>query len=243
MRRFFKEDLSGRPEKVELDGEEFHHLKKVLRLSTGNAVCLFNGKGLTLSGRIESLGKSSAVITIEGAEDGKGESPVKIVLLQALLKGDRPEFIVQKATELGATGVCFYLTPRTVPRVDSETAEKKISRWRKITIEAAKQCGRSVLPDIRLAKDLREALSSHNQGLRLQLWEQVGAAGLKTALSSAAESITALVGPEGGLSIDEAEEAEKAGFRKVSLGPRILRAETAAVAIISVVQHAMGDLD
>lgn len=242
MRRFFKEGISGNERDVELDGEEFHHLKKVLRLSTGDGVSLFNGKGLVLSGKIESIGKSAATITIEGMEEGQRESPVKIVLLQALLKGDRPDLIVQKATELGAAGICFYLTPRTVPRLDADSAEKKLIRWRKIAIEAAKQCGRGVLPEIDLAKGLEEALAYGNRGLMIQLWEQEGATGLKEALSSAHDAVTALVGPEGGLSIEESREAERAGFKKVSMGPRILRAETAAVAIIAVVQHVLGDL-
>lgn len=241
MRRFFKEGLSQEAREVELDGEEFHHLKKVLRLSPGDSVALFNGRGLALAGSIESIGKSSAKISIIGPEEGNKESPVKIVLLQALLKGDRPDFIVQKATELGATEVCFYLTPRTVPRVDAETKEKKRGRWRKIAIEAAKQCGRSVLPEVSIARDLRDALSTHDQGLRLQLWEKEGGASIKEALSPH-DLITVLVGPEGGLSVEEAEDAERAGFRKARFGPRILRAETAAIAVISVVQHALGDL-
>ncbi len=241
MRRFFKEGLSRDAREVELDGEEFHHLKKVLRLSANDPVTLFNGIGLVLSGRVETIGKSSARIAVTGREEAGQESPVKIVLLQALLKGDRPDFIVQKATELGAAGVYFYLTPRTVPKVDSEAAEKKFARWRKIAIEAAKQCGRDVLPEIRLAKDLREATSGH-QGLKLQLWEKDGGVSIKEALSGAHETVALLVGPEGGLSTDESAEAEKAGFTRVSFGPRILRAETAAIAAISVVQHALGDL-
>ena len=241
MRRFFKEGLSAQAREVELDGEEFHHLKKVLRLSPGDSVSLFNGRGLALSGRIGSIGRSSAIITIEGPEEGRSESPVKIILLQALLKGDRPDFIVQKATELGAMEVCFYLTPRTVPRVDAETKEKKRGRWRKIAIEAAKQCGRDVLPEVSIARDLRDALSTHDQGLRIQLWEKEGGLSIKEALSPH-DLITVLVGPEGGLSAEEAEDAERAGFKKVNFGPRILRAETAAIAVISVVQHALGDL-
>ncbi|MBE7414016.1 MAG: 16S rRNA (uracil(1498)-N(3))-methyltransferase [Deltaproteobacteria bacterium] len=244
MRRFYKEDLSERSTRVDIAGEEFYHLKKVLRLAQGVQVFLFNGKGLELSGKIEEVGKGSASVIIEGSSRGERESPLGFVLLQALLKGDRPEFIIQKATELGIREVCFYNTSRTIPRVSADKEASRQARWKKTAVEAAKQCGRTVLPEINFAPDLKGALKGHDDNLKLLLWEKEGAAGLKDALKGARgkSGISVLVGPEGGLSPGEAAEATGAGFVKAGLGPRILRAETAALAIMSIVQHALGDL-
>ncbi len=244
MRRFYDEDLSEHSTRVEIKGEEFHHLKKVLRLAPGAGVLLFNGRGLELSGKVEEVGRDSASVAIAGSSRGERESPLDFVLLQALLKGDRPEFIIQKATELGIREVCFYNTSRTIPRVSADKEASRQARWRKAAIEAAKQCGRTVLPEIVYAPDIKGALKGHDRNLKLLLWEKEGATGLKEALKGARgmEGVSVLVGPEGGLSPGEAAEAISAGFVKVGLGPRILRAETAALAIMSIFQHALGDL-
>lgn len=243
MRRFFLEDIDGAAKEAGITGEEFIHLKKVLRLGPGDSVAIFNGKGLELMGRIESVGQRSAIISIEGVSKKAVESALDLVLLQGLLKGDRPEFIVQKATELGLTGVCFYTTARTVPRIDGEGAEKKLLRWKKAAIEAAKQCGRTTLPVITLAPGLKEAVQGFEAELKILLWEKEGAACLKELFSGRSpRSAALLVGPEGGLSDDEARMAEREGFLKAGMGPRILRAETAAVAAAAVVQYAFGDL-
>jgi 16S rRNA (uracil1498-N3)-methyltransferase len=243
MRRFFLEELDGSAKEAEITGEEFTHLKKVLRLGPGDSAAIFNGRGLELFGRIESIGQRSARITIEGRSEDRKESPFGLVLLQGLLKGDRPEFIVQKATELGLTEVCFYTTARTVPRVDGEGAEKKLLRWKKASIEAAKQCGRSTLPLVTLAPGLREAVQETTAGLKIVLWEKEGSASLKDLLSGKAPGTAALlVGPEGGLSDEEVIFAEGAGFKKAGMGPRILRAETAALAAAAIVEYAFGGL-
>ncbi len=243
MRRFFLEELDGSAKEAEITGEEFTHLKKVLRLGPGDSAAIFNGRGLELFGRIESIGQRSAKITIEGRSEDRKESPFGLALLQGLLKGDKPEFIVQKATELGLTEVCFYTTARTVPRVDGEGAEKKLLRWKKAAIEAAKQCGRSTLPLITLAPGLKEAVQETKAGLKIVLWEKEGTASLKDLLSGKApEAAALLIGPEGGLSDEEVKLAEGAGFQKAGMGPRILRAETAAVAAAAVIEYAFGGL-
>jgi len=243
MRRFFLEEINRSAKTAELTGEEFVHLKKVLRLGVGDEASVFNGLGLELTGRIESIGARSAVISIDGVCEETKESPLELTLLQGLLKGDKPEFIVQKATELGLSGICFYTTARTVPRIDGEGAEKKLYRWRKAAVEAAKQCGRTTLPRISLAPSLKEAVDGAKAGLKLLLWEKNDATSLKDVFSGIKPASAALlVGPEGGLSEDDALTAERAGFRKTGMGPRILRAETAAIAAAALVQHAFGDL-
>ncbi len=244
MRRFFLEEINESTRKAEITGDEFTHLKKVLRLAPGHSAAVFNGKGLELFGRVESVGQRSAVISIEGRSEKTVESPLKLNLLQGLLKGDRPEFIVQKATELGLTGVCFYMTARTVPRVDGEGAEKKLLRWKKASIEAAKQCGRATLPLITLAPGLKEAVEETKAELRIVLWEKEEAVSLNGILfGKAPRSAVLLVGPEGGLSDEEAMLAQKAGFLAAGMGPRILRAETAALAAAAIMQYAFGGLE
>jgi len=245
MRRFFLEHINESAKKAEITGEEFTHLKKVLRVAPGDAAAVFNGRGLELFGRVESVGQRSAVLSIEGRSERAVESPVNITLLQGLLKGDRPEFIVQKATELGLTRVCFYTTARTVPRVDGEGVEKKLLKWKRAAVEAAKQCGRTTLPSITLAGSLKEAVEETEAGLRIVLWEKEDGVSLKDLLDVKPLPLSAalLVGPEGGLSEEEAILAEKAGFLKAGMGPRILRAETAALAAAAIVQYALGGLE
>lgn len=244
MRRFYLEEINESAKKAEITGEELTHLKKVLRLAPGDVAAVFNGKGLELFGRIESVGQRSAVISIEGRSERKVESPFEFTILQGLLKGDRPEFIVQKATELGLTGVCFYTTGRTVPRVDGEGIDKKLLRWKKAAIEAAKQCGRTTLPSITLGASIKEAVLAAKAELRIVLWEKEKAVSLRSVLTGKAPcSAVLLVGPEGGLSDEESLLAEKAGFLKAGMGPRILRAETAALAAAAIVQYAFGGLE
>jgi 16S rRNA (uracil1498-N3)-methyltransferase len=252
MRRFFVEGMTDGQKTVTITGDEFVHLRNVLRLAPGAEVSLFDGKGLELRGAIASMGRSSAEVRIEGRAEPAGESPLGLVLLQGLLKGDRPELIVQKATELGARAVFFYTTSRTVPDFekgerggdwrDGRKAGWKLKRWRRAAIEAAKQCGRATVPAIGL-DDFRGALGRGATGLKLLLKEE-GGISLRDALRDreAGSSLTALIGPEGGLALEEAAEAEALGFVGVTMGPRVMRAETAALAALSVLQYELGDM-
>lgn len=245
MRRFFVEDISPDSLYAHIRGEEFIHLKRVLRLTEGSEVAILNGKGLELIGTIESIEKDSAKVKVEGRANGRGESPSEIVLLQGMVKGEKPELIIQKATELGIKEVSFYSTSRTVPVFGKGKAEEKLKRWRKVAIEAAKQCGRTVLPRLNAISGLKEAIEGHEGLLKLVLWEGKGTDPIKEALKDprGKTGVVVLVGPEGGFSEDEVREAEQKGFIPVSLGPRILRAETAAIGIISIVQYEIGDMN
>ncbi len=245
MKRFFVEDIEEGAQEARITGTEFAHLKKVLRLTAGSRVSLFNGRGLELQGAVDTIGRDFAMVRIEGRVEARPESPVEVMLLQALLKGDRPEFIIQKAAELGASEVCFYTTARTVPGAPATARE---ARWKKVAIAAAKQCGRAVLTRVSVATGLDGALAKaggRGAFLKLALWEGVSKAGrMKDALQAAdkVKGVAVLVGPEGGLSEQDVKEAEKAGFSLVGIGPRILRAETAAVAALATVQYELGDL-
>ncbi|MBI5826775.1 MAG: 16S rRNA (uracil(1498)-N(3))-methyltransferase [Deltaproteobacteria bacterium] len=242
MRWFFVEDIKADDSIVRITGTEFTHLKKALRLKPGSTVSVFNGRGLKLSGRIESVGRDNAVVTVEGSTFNEGESALDLTLVQGLLKGDKPELIVQKTTEIGVKGVCFYSAPRTVPALDEDKARDRVQRWRRVAIEAAKQCGRTVVPRIDYV-DFASALAGRGEGLRVVLWENERSRGMGDILEGCKGGpIALLVGPEGGFSADDVDEAVKNGFIPVSLGRRILRAETAAIAGVSIIQHRLGDL-
>lgn len=241
VRRFFVEGLDKGLTSVKVSGDEFIHLKRVLRLSKGSEVTVFDGKGLELDGTIESVEGGYALVKVTGAREGFRESRIEITLIQGLLKGDKPEFVVQKATELGVDTISFFTSERTVPLPDKGLA--KGLRWRKAAVEAAKQCGRPVVPDIKPPAPLKDALSSIDCDLRLMLWEGGSARSIKELLSgSASRTVALLVGPEGGFSEEEVRLALQQGFSPVGLGPRILRAETAAVSAVSIIQFALGDL-
>lgn len=243
MRRFFVSGISKDSKVATVAGDEFTHLKKVLRLSEGASVELFNGKGLTLAGTISSIDKTSATITIDSACECKRESSLGVALLQGMLKGEKPELVIQKATELGVLEVVFYSTARTVAGPGKDRAEGRLKRWRRVAIEAAKQCGRDTLPALSITS-FSSAIEGRT-GLKVMLWEGSGGGGFKEALKrpEAKDGVAILVGPEGGFSEDEVVAAQKAGFVPVGFGPRVLRAETAAIAAVSAVQYELGDMN
>jgi len=242
MRRFFIDDITGDSREVLIRGPEFVHLKKVLRLGEGARVSVFNGRGLELKGKVIEVGSAEARVEIEGRVESGSESPLKIVLFQGFLKGDRPEFIVQKATELGVREVVFYTTGRTVPDISGDRVKRRLARWSRIAVEAAKQCGRAWVPDIAFG-DFPGVLALYPGATRIALYEGEGTQGLKEALKDKrGKDVAVLIGPEGGFSVEELSEAVSAGFIPVGLGPRILRSETATLAVLSIIQYELGDL-
>ncbi len=243
-RRFFAQDIRAAQERVEIRGDEFIHIKKVLRLEVGSPVILLNGKGLELTGVVEVLGKDSVQVKVEASSEGAGESGVSVTLLQALLKGDKPELIVQKATELGVARIIFYTNERTVPAPAAEKIAGKLERLRRIAIEAVKQCERSVVPALDLV-GFDEALALRGGDRGVVLYEGETKNSFKKSLSFLAggKGLCLLVGPEGGFTEDETGKAVAAGFRMAGLGRRILRSETAAIAALAIVQYELGDME
>ncbi len=244
MRRFLVEELKEDSRRVCIRGGEFRHLSRVLRLVPGTRVVVFNGSGLEFTARIESVTKTSATAVIEERIEAAKESPLELTLIQGLVKGGKPELIIQKATELGVKKIFFYNASRTVPQIHEERLEEKLKRWRRVAVEASKQCGRSIVPPVHGITDLEETLSSIEAQLKLMLYEGEGVRPLKEVLRQAGgiDSVSVCTGPEGGLSHEEVLVGSRLGFRAVGLGPRILRAETASIAALSIVQYELGDL-
>ena len=242
MYRFFLENLDTTKENVVITGDEFYHLKKVLRLNAGDEIIIFDGKGNDFIARIETLGAKEAVASLKEKLEISGESKIKIVLAQGLAKGSKMDMIIQKATELGVSEIIAFITSRTVPKL-KENTNKKIERWKSITIESSKQCGRSIIPKIEEIKSFNEILKHEwKRHLKIILWENAEDMRFRDKLSMLdnpdTKGIIVIVGPEGGFSIDEVNDATNSGFLPVRLfSDIILRTETAAIAALSIINY------
>jgi len=229
---------------LRVEGDEVKHIRKVLRLREGDGITVFDGLGKEFEGTIVEEGLSSVVISVGKVYSSKGDSPVEVTLAQSLLKGEKMDYLVQKATELGVQVVVPFLSSRSVPLLDKSGRQKRHHRWERIAIEASKQCGRVVVPKIESLQDYSGMLQRSSAAtLRLILWEREGKR-LKEVLQTSKEGrrVFFVVGPEGGFSDGEVEKARGAGFIPVTLGGRILRAETASLCFLSILQYEQGDI-
>lgn len=226
--------LAGEP--VTVSGEPLHHLHSVLRLKVGDEVLLLDGTGTCCRGRLAALDRRAATVTVLARwQEREGCCPLQ--LLQALPKGDKFDLVLQKGTELGITRFQPLLSARTVSRPE----RGRSARWQRIVSEAARQSRRPCLPVVEELASLAEAVAAESAPLRLLLWE-AGSRPLAEVLpAERPAAVAVLVGPEGGLSAEEVALAQAAGFVPVHLGPRILRTETAGLAIAAVVQFRYGD--
>ena len=251
MRRFVIEGISRDDRSVVITGDEFYHLTRVLRLKRDTTVTVFDGRGLELTGRVASVESERAVVEVTGLRENSSESPLEIILLQGMAKGGRMEIIIQKGTELGVSSIRPFLTERSVPRLGEQGIEKRLHRWRRVAVEAAKQCDRALLPAIEEPVTFDEAIVGHGDCLKLIPWEMEKSTGLREVLEQyrpeiempgKVAKVVVLIGPEGGLARESVEMACREGFQPVTLGPRVLRTETAAIALLAVLQYALGDL-
>ena len=241
MRRFFVPPHSLQQHRISLEGDTLHHLSKVLRLTTGEEIILLDGCGNLCQCRIESLGrKSGEALVLRRWQESERVLPVQ--LLQSLPKGDKMELILQKGTELGVTGFVPVLAGRSTPRLVADREQSRQQRWERIIQEAARQCRRPILPRLAPAITLTEALSACTAELRLLPWEEESRPLASVLPQRPPASAAVLIGPEGGFSAVEAAQASAAGFVPVSLGPRILRSETAGFVVTTILQHHYGDL-
>ena len=229
---------------LKIEGDEVRHIRKVLRLKRGDEIVVFNGSGKEYEGTIVEEGPSSVVITIQNIFSSKTESQLEITLAQSLLKGDKMDYLIQKATELGAKEIIPFFSSRSVPLLEKSRRLKRYHRWERIAVEASKQCGRGVVLKIEPLQDYSEILTTASpDSLRLILWEREGVR-LKEALERSKEKtkIFFIIGPEGGLSEEEVDQAKRNGFTPVTLGRRILRSETASLCLVSILQYEWGDM-
>ncbi len=290
MPRFF---IDGAPDggRITLYGEDAHHLVKVLRMKAGESLTLCDSAGHDYFCTLEEAAKDAAICLVEGVEPSQGEPETHVTLYMGLPKGDKMDFIVQKAVELGAveivpflaaegvepsqgepeTHVTLYmglpkgdkmdfivqkavelgaveivpfLAARSVSRPDAKTLQKKCERWRKIAREAAMQSGRGRIPAVgEPVSQAQAAVAAARCDAALFLYENERKTGIKQALAGKPlRTVALMVGPEGGFAPEEAETATEAGMQSVSLGPRILRCETAPLAALAAVMYETGNL-
>jgi len=231
-------------ERVTLRGNAAGHISRVLRLRLGEQLTLFDGTGGEHSARIESAGGSTVTVTLLEHITVERESPLTLTLAQGISRGERMDWVVQKATELGVTRIVPLLTERSVVRLDAQQARKKHAHWSAVCVAACEQCGRNRLPQLQEPLELQAFLAdigAQVTKLLLSLEGPQGPVRLQD-LPRPAAGITVLIGPEGGLAPGEQAAAIAAGFTPVRFGPRVLRTETAAAAAIAILQREFGDL-
>jgi 16S rRNA (uracil1498-N3)-methyltransferase len=225
---------------VELPRDTASHLAKVLRARSGDQIVLFSGDGREYAGAIESVRGSRVTAAVGVGANVDRESPFAITLVQCVPRGDRMDFIVQKATELGVTRLVPVLSQRSVVRLDESQSASKAVHWRAVAVSACEQCGRNRLPIIETPAPLIDYLAtSAPAAARLVLEPDLGSAATLSNLETAVEIA---IGPEGGFGDDELDAFRIAGFVRVRLGPRILRTETAAIAALTWLQTRFGDM-
>jgi 16S rRNA (uracil1498-N3)-methyltransferase len=220
--------------RADLTPEACHYLRDVLRLEPGAEIELFDGAGGAYPARLEP---GSLALRLGPRREARPSLP--LWLLVALAKGEKMDLVVQKATELGAARITPFAAERSVVRLDRDRGGSRAARWRRIATEAARQCGRADVPDVSEPGPLAPALASVPAGFARFVFHPGGE---PLGAGPDAPGAAAVVGPEGGLTAEEVEECERSGARRVSLGPRILRAETAAVVATALLQARYGDL-
>lgn len=226
-------------------GEAANHLARVLRLEVGDALEVFDGEGGEYSGRIEAMRKGEVQVALGPRREGLTESSLQLTLAQGISRGERMDWVVQKAVELGVTRIVPVLTERSVVRLDAEQARHKQRHWHGVAVAACEQSGRSRLPTIDLPQPLPMFFAALGAGAgtgTLRVLANPQAHTGLAALPATAEQVLVLIGPEGGLAAAEIHAAVEHGFLCVRLGPRVLRTETAAVAVLALLQQRFGDL-
>lgn len=238
--RFFTGNISD--ETAVVVGEDVKHITSVLRMRKGALAVLCDGRRTDYLAELGEAAGESCVFKILEKSPNEAEPSIYLRLFQAMPKGDKMEFIVQKAVECGASEIIPIFTKRCVSRPDAKQMAKKLPRYQKIALEAAKQCGRGIIPTVKKAAEfteLKNFISAENTGI---MFYECSETPLKSAVSEFRKNVDIVVGSEGGFEPSEAEELQRLGFAAVSLGKRILRCETAPIAAISVLMNMTGNM-
>lgn len=231
---------------IRVRGKEARHMSRVLRLGPGDRLILMDGSGRRFQAVIRSAGRDEVQLDLERPLPPPPTTPIELTLCAAVLKSKSMDYLVQKSSELGVTRIQPFTSSRNVAKIPNERVQGRVRRWREIAINAAKQADRSSPAEVSLpvsfARLMEDWAGIH--GMKVLFWEGEDSHDLKHLLRSTGpcEVFAAVVGPEGGFRVGEVEEARAAGFAPVSLGRRILRAETAAITAAAIVQYEWGDL-
>jgi 16S rRNA (uracil1498-N3)-methyltransferase len=246
MRRFLIERINEQDGYCTISGPEARHIAKVLRMKPGDRLALMDFKGHRFQVVIESIDKKDVRTFIEKPLTAPPPSPIEITLCQAVLRSQPMDYIIQKTCELGVYHIIPFISQRTVIQPNNQAHDNKIKHWRKIAHSATKQSGSGIFTQIGPIQNFEDMMTqlSRKEGLKVLFWEGERAKDLKGFIKEKIfqKNITGVIGPEGGFSPQEVEISREAGFISISLGYRILRAETAAVILTAVFQYEWGDL-
>lgn len=226
---------------ITLESDAAHHVARVLRATIGDAIVVFNGEGGEFKGAITEINKKNVIVTLTHFEDKHTESPLELYLAQGISRGEKMDYTIQKAVELGVKKIYPLLTERCNVKLDDERREKRLQHWSSIIVSACEQSGRNQLPEIFMPQTLEKFLGQTDAEFKFVLAPQAEKKLSQYQLPPHSR-VVLLIGPEGGLSATEIELAERKGFLPLNLGPRILRTETAAVAALTALQFHAGDL-
>jgi len=231
------------------------HVTRVLRLTSGAQLTLFDGRGGEYDAQLLEVGRGGVQARVGAHHPIEREAAVRVTLLQCLARGERMDWIVQKATELGVAAIVPVSGRRSVMQLDAAAGGRRLAHWQAVAVSACEQCGRNRVPQLHTLRDLDDACSEADPASLRLLLDPDAAESFPAALASAAAatsaaapgtaaapSVTLLVGPEGGLTAQESDGARQRGFERCRLGPRILRAETAPIAALAALQAVIGDL-
>ncbi len=244
MRRFYIEQSDAFRDKPVITGDDARHIINVLRLKPGDMITLFDGTGHEYVSRIDGTGSGNVDISVLERTIAKTESPVKITIAQAFLKEKKMDMLVRQLTELGIAGWFPFISERSVARPDKKRIESRIKRWERISKESLKQCRRAVIPEIGGLRDFNDLLKlGEKYSNKVIFWENETRPLDSSIISTGVDdNILVLIGPEGGFSEDEILNAKENGFVTASLGPRVLKAETASLAACTLFQYLFGDM-
>lgn len=237
--RFYCPQLRPDETVLELPDSVHRHAVQVLRLKPGAAIRLFDGMGMEFDAELTEVEKRRSQVQLTGRLENPCESPLNITLLQGVSRGERMDFAIQKAVELGVSTIVPVVTERCNVQLKQDRAQKRWEHWQGVLISACEQSGRAFLPELAAVTSLETALSAEHSQLKLVLDPRAGQSFKEL---SPPQTLSLLIGPEGGLSEAELDLAIQSGFTALQFGPRILRTETAAVAALAVVQTMWGDL-
>lgn len=237
--RFYCPTLSASSTQMTVPDTVFRHAVQVLRMKPGETLALFDGRGLEYLAQLEQVDKRQAIVSLQQQLHTDNESPLDILLVQGISRGERMDYAIQKAVELGVKRLMPVVTERCNVQLSGDRAEKRLNHWHGVMVSACEQSGRRFLPELLPVTLLDEALLNCTDDCKLVLAPEA-----EHSFSSVekAAQIALLIGPEGGLSDAEIQRAQAAGFVGVNLGPRILRTETASAAALAIVQSHWGDL-
>ena len=237
--RFFCPDLNVSDKHFTLPEAAHRHAVQVLRLKKGAAISVFDGQGLEYEATLDSVAKRESTAVLGEKIENRYESPLNITLLQGISRGERMDYALQKAVELGVNKVVPVLTERCNVQLSNGRADKRLHHWRGVMVSACEQSGRSVLPELSDIMSLDDALLD-NKDVTCLVLDPLAAQGFSSIDKTS--SVSLLIGPEGGLTEQEVQLASANEYQAVNFGPRILRTETAAVAALAVMQSLWGDL-